>query len=305
MNEFLPTTPFDLYELHLFRLVVKHRSFTKAAALAGLTQSAVTRQVQGMESALGIGLLERTTRSVRTTPAGEFLFNESARLLGDVELSLQRMREEFVGAKKEIRVGVSRSIGLAYLPGFFHATLKRTPQVSCRVTHESSADIFSALEASELDLGVLCPPRRCPPTVRVTHRFTDSFTLIAPVEVAAAFVALKPGRSARDAWLGACRWLLLDEAGETGRQLRAWMAKQGWNFAPDMQLDNFDLIINLVALGLGVSFVPIRALALYPHKHNIQRVVLPQRFIRDLVVVVRRRKTMPSHLTQFIENILF
>src|SRR5882724_7586709 len=101
MHEYLSTTPFDLYELHLFHLVANHRSFTKAAELAGLTQSAVTRQMQGMENSLGINLLERTTRTVRMTRAGEFLFQESSRLLGDVDQALRTMREEFANARKE------------------------------------------------------------------------------------------------------------------------------------------------------------------------------------------------------------
>src|SRR6185503_11122589 len=109
MHEFLSTAPFDLYELSLFHLVVKHRSFTKAAEAAGITQSAITRQMQGMENSLGIDLLERTTRSVRVTLAGEFLFRESARLLGDVDQSLRRLKEEFANARKEVRIGVSRS----------------------------------------------------------------------------------------------------------------------------------------------------------------------------------------------------
>ncbi|HVK58398.1 MAG TPA: LysR family transcriptional regulator, partial [Candidatus Kapabacteria bacterium] len=54
MHRFLSTVPFDLYELSLFHLVVKHRSFTKAAEIAGLTQSAITRQMQGVENSLGI-----------------------------------------------------------------------------------------------------------------------------------------------------------------------------------------------------------------------------------------------------------
>src|SRR3990170_1035189 len=110
MHRFLSTVPFDLYELALFHLVVLHRSFTKAAEIAGLTQSAITRQMQGLETSLGLDLLERTTRSVRVTPAGEFLFHESARLVGDAEESLRRLREEFAGARKVVRVGVSRSI---------------------------------------------------------------------------------------------------------------------------------------------------------------------------------------------------
>src|SRR5215471_13363058 len=124
MHHFLATLPFDLYELALFHLVVKHRSFTKAAEIAGLTQSAITRQMQGVENSLGLQLLERTTRSVQVTAAGEFLYRESTRLLGDVEQSLNHLAQEFAGARREIRVDVSRTIGLAYLPGFFHANLR-------------------------------------------------------------------------------------------------------------------------------------------------------------------------------------
>src|SRR4051812_35386499 len=103
MNQFLKQVPFDLYELALFHLVVKHRSYTKAAEIAGLTQSAITRQRRGVESTLGIHLLEGTPRSVRFTPAGEFLCREAARLLGDVDQSLNHLAQEFAGARKEIR----------------------------------------------------------------------------------------------------------------------------------------------------------------------------------------------------------
>src|ERR1017187_6571631 len=111
MNQFLSTVPFDLYELALFHLVVKHHSFTKAGQIAGLTQSAITRQIQGMEKSLGLQLLERTTREVRVTSAGDYLFHEAARLLGDVEQSLTHLAQEFAGARKEVRVDVSRTIG--------------------------------------------------------------------------------------------------------------------------------------------------------------------------------------------------
>jgi len=305
MNEYLLTKPFDLYELFLFRLVVQQGSFTRAAQLAGLTQSAITRQVQGVEARLGLELLERTTRSVRTTPAGEFLFHESARLIGDVEASLQRLREQFAGARKEVRVGVSRSIGLAYLPGFFHANLRRLPQIGCRVSYQGSGQILTALEANELDLGILCPPKRLPQTLRVTHRFDDTFTLIASRELASRFHVLPKSSKARTAWLAKQPWLLIDDAGNTGRKLRAWMHRQGLRIEPAMQMDSFDPIINLVALGLGVSFVPIRALALYGRKHTLQRLPLKERFVRELVVVVRRHRKTPEHLAQFVENVLF
>jgi len=83
------------------------------------------------------------------------------------------------------------------------------------------------------------------------------------------------------------------------------MKDEGWNIEPAMELENFDLIINLVGLGMGVSFVPIRALALYNQRQLVKRVGLPRRFSRDLVVVVRKRKQVPEHVFKFIENVLF
>lgn len=305
MNDFLATTPFDLYELALFHLVVKHRSFTKAAELAGVTQSAITRQMQGMENSLGLDLLERTTRSVRITPAGMFLHQESARLLGDVEETLRRLQVNFAGARKEVRVGVSRSVGLAYMPGFFHANLRRLPDVACRVSNDSSSAILASLEENQLDLGVICAPPRLPKTLRVTHRFTDGFTLIATKTLAGEFQKLPNSSRARISWLVKQPWLLLEEGTNSGQQLRHWMKQQNLSVEPAMQLDSFDLIINLVALGMGISLVPIRALALYTRKESLVRLRLPKRFERELVVVVRRHRKLPAHLDSFIGNILF
>jgi DNA-binding transcriptional LysR family regulator len=303
VHEFLKTAPFDIYELHLFHFVAEHRSFTKAAELAGLTQSAVTRQMQGIELSLSVALFERTTRSVRLTPAGQMLRAESGRLLGDVDQVLRRIREDFAGAKKVIRVAVSRSVGLAYLPGFFHANLRRLPQLGYRVAYDTSGKILSALENNEADLGVISPPARMPETLRVTHRFTDGFVIIAPTNVArdSGFAS----KRARLDWANRQNWLLLDEAGNTGRRLRAWMKREGIEVEPGMTLDNFDLIINLVSLGMGVSCVPIRSLALYARKRNLRRVAWPTRFTRELVVVVRRNREIPQHVGQFIANVLF
>lgn len=304
MNEFLSKVPFDLYELALFQLVVKHRSFTKASEIAGLTQSAITRQMQGVENSLGIQLMERTTRTVRVTPAGDFLYREATRLLGDVGRSLEHLAQEFAGARKEIRVAVSRTIGLAYLPGFFHANMRRLPQVGYRVSCQPSAEILTALEANEKDIGVLCPPQRLPKTLLVTHRFDDAFTLVTPASFESQINGISKSK-ARMEWLKKQNWLLIQEHSNTGLQLRGWLHRQGWRIEPTMQLDNFDLVINLVSLGLGVSFVPVRALALYNQKQKLFRVPLPARFTRELVVVVRKHRKLPVYIEQFIANVLF
>lgn len=303
MNQFLQTSPFDLYELSLFNLVVKHRSFTRAASVAGLTQSAITRQIQGIENSLGVELLERTTRSVSLTKAGKFLFQESARLLGDVDQSLRRLTEDFANAKKEIRVGVSHSVCLAHLPGLFHANLRQQPKLKYSVSYQSGAEILTGIEANELDLGVLCPPTRLPRTLGVTHRFKDAFALIAPAELAEQYQTIS--RAGASTWLSKQTWLLFAEETNTGKRLHNWMAAAGLKIEPSVQLDNFDLIITLVSIGMGVSFVPARALALYGRKKRLVRLPMPNRFERELVVLTRKRRKQPGHLKEFVKNILF
>lgn len=303
VNEYLATVPFDLYQLHLFHLVVKHRSFTRASQLAGLTQSAMTRQMQAMENHLGLDLLERTTRSVYVTPAGEFLFRESAKLLGDVDATLLGLRQQFGDVRKVVRVGVSTEVSLAYLPGFFHSNLRHQPEVRCQLSRQSTEGILSSLVGNELDLGVLAAPPKLPAGLEVTHRFRDAFTLITHKEISSQEVPFRPRNFA--AWGAGQQWLLISEGTITGQKLRGWLAKKTWVFPAAMELDDFDLIINLVSLGMGVSFVPLRALALYGSKRTIRRVPLKERFERELVVVSRRRTKVPPHLTKFIENILF
>lgn len=305
VHEWLKNTPFDLYDLHLFQQVVRHRSFTKAAEAVGLTQSAITRQVQGLEESLGINLLDRTTRSVHITPAGEYLYQESTALLGSAEQSFQRLRQEFANARKEVRVGVSRSIAQSYLPGFFHANLRHAPEVAYRMTYQSSEEILSALESNDLDFGVLCPPKRLPSALKITHRFDDAFTFIAPVIDGTVTAPPPKLHSARVKWAGEQKWLLIDKTTNTGGQLSNWMLRQGWKIEPVMQLDSFDLIIHLVALGMGVSLVPIRALALFGQKHHLRRFTLSERFVRELVVVTRRQRKTPQHLDEFVKHILF
>jgi len=88
----------------------------------------------------------------------------------------------------------------------------------------------------------------------VTHRFSDAFTLIAPAEAAEALPAST--KRARPEWANRQNWLLLDESTNTGGLLRAWLRREGIDADPGMTLDSLDLIINLVALGMGFAFCP-------------------------------------------------
>lgn len=305
MNEFLATGPFDIYELQLFHLVAEHRSFTKAGRAAGLTQSAITRQIRGMEQRLGTPLFERTTRSVRLTPAGAALYARSGTILAGVNDAISALQQGFDLAPKTLRVGIARTIGLAYLPGFFRRFQTKFPRVQLRVSHESSAFILAAVESGELDAGVVAAPPQLSRALTVTHRFTDEFVAIAPpkLKLPASVRGVSPADLPE--LLKRQRWLLISDDTNTGKRLRAWLELNRVKAEAAMHADNFDLIVNLVSLGLGVSLVPHRVLALHPQSRPVQRISTRPRFSRELIVVVRRQHELGSALTGFVENILF
>lgn len=305
MNQFLATTPFDLYELTLFQLVADTGSFTRAAEKAGLTQSAITRQIRGMEDRLGVALFERTTRRVCLTRAGQLLREKSRTILDAANELLEEVQRTVGRLPPTLRVGVARSIGLAYLPGYFFAFQRRRPEVQLQVTHQTSREILTSLEAGNLDAGLVCPPPRLPPSLKVTHRFADEFIAIAPPQFSLAPEVTGVAMKQLKKLFADQRWLLIDRQGFTGRRLNHWLRTQGWLIEPAMELDSFDVIVNLVSLGLGVSLVPHRVLALYGSRRIVRRIAIQPRFSRELAVVVRRNRVTPEPLRSFVESVLF
>ena len=304
-HEYLAAQPVDLYAMHLFELVASLGGFTRAAEAAGLSQSAVTRQIQNMEEKLGAPLLERTTRKVSLTDAGRLLLREARRLNGTLEDSLRRFREEHVDGAKSVRVGFSRSIGLASLPGILAPFHRRSPEVRLQVSHENSEGLMAALLDHRLDIAVLPSPKRSHAALEVRHRYTDEFELIIH-----ATHELPPGAAPWSLarirpWSEKQKWILLDHRTNTGAGLAAWLKRHRWDAAPSMELDNFEIIIHLVAMGLGASLVPRRALAAYPRKKALQRVSLKGRFEREIVILTRRNRVLPRHMREFIDGVLF
>lgn len=305
MNPFLATVPFDLYELSLFHLVAERRSFTGAGRQAGLTQSAITRQIRGLEEQLGLALFERTTRHVGLTPAGRTLYEKSKPIVARAEAMLRQLQQEFRLVPQTLRIGVARSIGLAYLPGFLSAFRRRLPAVQIQVVQRDRLEILAAVEAGDLDAGLLSPPRRLPSALAATHRFEDAFTLVVPPDSALPVVAGPVSLKSLRRHLASERWLLLERAGQTGAALHRWLEGQGLEVEPAMELDSFDMIVNLVALGLGVSLVPHRVLALYGSRRRVRRIALRPRFTRELAVVARKNRQQPEPLATFLDCILF
>lgn len=300
MNEL---SEIDLYKLGLLRMVADSRSFTAAAEKVGISQSAITRQIQSMESQLGVKLLERTTRSVTLTEPGAVLLRETEAVPNLLSGVIRRIREEYLDVRKEIRVGISTELTLTHIPGIFHGQERSHPDVRILVSQESDVSLFERVRANGLDLAIVCGVGKSLDQVEVIHTIDDQFWLVAPE----GWVIPDDGGSSANwkKWATSQRWLFPSETAATRSLIDGWFASQSLKAKPSMEMDNHDLMVQFVALGMGLAFVPRRALSGFSRRHKVVRVPVPIELCRKLVAVVPRFSTVPEHVRNFVSGILF
>jgi DNA-binding transcriptional LysR family regulator len=108
-----------------------------------------------------------------------------------------------------------------------------------------------------------------------------------------------------NAWAARQTWLMPPPDTRSRAILDDWWRTLKMKPAAAMELDSFDLMIQLAALGLGVACVPRRAVRAFPRKQQIRVHPLPVPLVRELAVITPARPEQPRHVTRFLENILF
>src|SRR5688500_16468963 len=98
--------PMDVLGLEAFVAIAQAGGFRRAAERLGLSQTAISRRLQGLERSLGETLLTRTTRSVALTKAGATLLPDAERLLREMELCLDRVRARRFRRREEVVLAV-------------------------------------------------------------------------------------------------------------------------------------------------------------------------------------------------------
>src|SRR4051812_36538105 len=144
----------DLSTLAVFFAVAEERSFTRAGKRLGVSPSAMSHAVRGLEEDLGVRLLSRTTRSVAPTEAGERLLTRLRPALNEVQDVLDELsglRDKPVG---RVRLLVPRVAGTAVLGPKLAQFTREYPEVILDITADDSRlDIVAG--------GVAAPPSFC------------------------------------------------------------------------------------------------------------------------------------------------
>ena len=304
MNKpFLRSPQIDLNALHTLRLVAHYRNITAAAEVAGVSQSALTRQVQAAENSLGIQVFERTTRSIKITEAGAVLLRETEAIPNILKGALQRINEDYLGAIRTLKIGISRSLSLSHIPGIFHAQQRLHPEVKVSVSQPASHTLLQAVATCQLDLAVLTKPKKLPKTVSVTHLMDDELCLVSSKELEIPKDLNTHSNFMK--WSAEQQWILPPQNSQTRLTIDEWSESNSYLIKPHTELDSFDLMLQLVALNMGVALVPKRSLSSFPRKHQLQRINMPSKLSRQLAVIIPKRPNTPPHVRDFVESILF
>ncbi|MBW1722843.1 MAG: LysR family transcriptional regulator [Deltaproteobacteria bacterium] len=151
---------FDLRQLEIFKEVVEHESFSKAAQKVCLAQASVSERIANLESAVGTKLLDRLGRQVVPTKAGKLLYKH-ANLLLDMKRAACLELQDFIGLKRgEIRMGGSTIPGEYILPKALRGFRERYPLITVTLTVGSTGDIEELVLDGNLELGVVGSMRK-------------------------------------------------------------------------------------------------------------------------------------------------
>ncbi|GAA2551583.1 MULTISPECIES: LysR substrate-binding domain-containing protein [Streptomyces] len=241
----------SIAQLRAFAAVAEHLHFRDAAAAIGMSQPALSGAVSALEEALGVTLLERTTRRVLLSPAGERLAARAKAVLAEVGALVEEadaLRAPFTGA---LRLGVIPTVAPYLLPTVLRLVHDRYPHLDLQVHEEQTASLLDGLAGGRLDLLLLAVPLGVPGVTELPL-FDEDFVLVTPVGHGLGgregiprtvlrelnLLLLDEGHCLRDQALDICR-----EAGSAG-------------VAATTTAAGLSTLVQLVAGGLGVTLLP-------------------------------------------------
>lgn len=149
----------NLRTLKVFVSIADYTSFSKAAEVCGLTQSAVSQIVQQLEEHLAVQLIDRSRRPLELTPAGKAFCEGVRPLLKDYQRVEEEVRSFGEKAAREVVVASIYSIGLSYMPEAAAEFKRRYPEVSVQVDHLHPEEVYRAIEQGSADFGLISYPR--------------------------------------------------------------------------------------------------------------------------------------------------
>lgn len=143
------------FRLRVFSCVAKNLSFTKASQELFISQPAITKHIQELETMYQTRLFERMGNKISLTDAGKLLLEHCEKILeeyGRLEYEMNLLRNEHTG---ELRLGASTTIAQYVLPPLLARFIEKFPQVSLSLFNGNSSEVEKALQEHRIDLALV------------------------------------------------------------------------------------------------------------------------------------------------------
>jgi DNA-binding transcriptional LysR family regulator len=251
---------FDVKQLKVLRAVAEHGSFSAAADALSYTQPAISQQIAALEKRAGTTLVDRGSRGVRLTDAGQALVEHAEVVLARLAAAEAEL-EAIAGIRGgRVRLSSFPTAGASVLPPAVAEFTRRHPEVELSFVEREPEEAAQMLRAAELEIAILFEYDRLNPSefdrfyegIEIHHLVDDPMYLALPSDHP---LARKP------------RVRLKDVAGETWIQetgTHSWCGRfhqtvcEAAGFTPKVgfRSDDYNVVQGLIAAGVGISLLP-------------------------------------------------
>ena len=285
----------QLESLKVFCDLSETKSFTKAAQINKVTQSAVSQTVSALERQFKSLLIERSKKNFRLTPEGEVLYDYSKKILqsyGGLQSKLQEIQGVLSG---NIHVATVYSIGLYDLPPCIKRFLQDCPTVNVHVEYRRANEVYDDVLSNIVDLGLVAYPS------------PDSKLEIVPLRKDALFLACHPQhplakmKSIKLKALAGQKFINFEKDIPTRKALDKMFKDQGVSVNNVMEFDNVETVKRAVEIDSGVAILPEETIRGELANKAIAAVRLEGKFFRELAVIYKKGKVLSPAMKQFIE----
>jgi LysR family transcriptional regulator, hydrogen peroxide-inducible genes activator len=240
----------SIRQLESIVAVAEQRSFRKAATTLGISQPALSAQVQAAEEVLGVQIFERDRRSVLVTPAGEEIVGRARLALEAVDAvhdAARRRSEPLVGP---LRLGVIPTIAPYWLPALLPSVRKRFPRLELILREDQTHRLLANLAVGQIDVALLAIP--VPGDVTTAAIARETFLLAAPR--GSPLLGRRGRLTERD--LEDQTVLLLEDGHCLRDQALAVCERGGAVESVEVRATSLPTLVQMVAGGLGVTLLP-------------------------------------------------
>ena len=285
----------QIESLKVFTDLAETESFTKAAQINSVTQSAVSQQISSLERHFKSILIERSKKKFRLTREGQVLYEYSKQIIQTYDALQNRIQEIKDIVSGTIRVSTIYSIGLHDLPPYLKQFLKQFPTVNVHVEYRRANQVYDDVLGNVVDIGLVAYPQK-ELRLEVIPLREDPMVLIChPQHPFAKAKQIKLKQIAGQKFVG------FEPDIPTRRAIDKVFKDHGVSLMPVMEFDNIETVKRAVEIDAGISIVPHNTITQEVSKQTLVEVRIEDaEFYRPLAVIYKKSKVLSPAMKQFI-----